>query len=294
MLSLGRDLAPIQDSIQGGLDHDASRRDCSVCGASPDMKTIEVLGRSRHITVVCHHEIERYEARREIEERQVRQAALRHAYGAALPPNVHEGRSLSDLRTDFDGPRAGIAISRVFLETAKERLAAGDGMLFVGSPGTGKSTVSRALAGDLDDLGWYVIWAKAKALADRLWDARERVTTVRALEAADCLVIDEMIFEGENRHTVSVLFTVVDARYEAGKSTILTSNFEGGAMADHYQSVLTRGDEGEKFDRALVMVQRFMSRVQPPRFQRVPFVGPDLRHMLRRDWCTMSGGRENV
>jgi DNA replication protein DnaC len=163
-------------------------------------------------------------------------------------------------------------------------------MLLTGNRGNGKSTITRALAGDLEAEGWFVIWAKAKALTDRMWNASDRVKLVSALDVADVLFIDEAVFEDENRHTVGTLFAAVDARFEAGKSTIMTSNFDGKALAEHYQAALCRGLEGEDPVRAKEMVGRFMSRLQPPRYQRVAFTGPDFRVANRQNWAVLPGG----
>lgn len=281
---------PLSSAVPGALPG-AGGHPCSVCGAAPERKPLLIIkGRAYMVPVVCHHETDLMDAKAKAQERRARRDALLGNFGGAMPPRLHKDCRLAELRGDIEGQAIPMAMARRFVAEAATRLLAGDGMLFTGTPGNGKGAISRAIAGDLEADGWFVIWVKAKALADRMWDTRDRMALVRAVEVADLVVIDEAVFENENRHTVGSLFTTVDARYEAGRSTILTSNFEGQEMAAHYQALLCRGPEGESPAKAQAMVERFMSRLQPPRYQRVLFTGPDLRVQNRHNWTVLPGG----
>jgi DNA replication protein DnaC len=281
---------PLLSAIPGALP-ESNGKPCSVCGNPPERKPLLVIGsRSYMVPVVCHHETELFDASAKRQARQARRDSLLGSFGVSLPPRLHADCRLTQLRTDIEGQEEAMALAGQFVSEASRHLMAGDGMFFTGTPGNGKSALSRAIAGDLEAEGWFVIWLKAKALGDRMWDSKDRMALVRAIEVADLLVVDEAVFESENRHTVGALFTVIDARYEAGKSTILTSNFEKKDLADHYNAVLCRGPEGETTAKAAVMVDRFISRLQPPRYQQVLFTGDDLRVANRRNWSVLPGG----
>lgn len=253
---------------------------CPDCGEPTKTTAITLFGRDTIVPCVCECQVKRRDDESALQARMMGRDKKIERFAGALPLRPDWTTRLGALRDDLESPDKGLLHSRTFLATHVARLSQGHGMFFFGSPGTGKSTVSLALANELHALGYFTVWGKLKAIAERAWDHDKRVLLQEAIEHADLLVLDELIHEGENRHTVSTLFTLVDARYELGKSTILTSNFDTEAIAKHYLGLLAA--EGEA--KAQMMVDRFLSRLLPPRYKRVPFEGPDLRLVLMEDW----------
>lgn len=258
-------------------------RFCPDCGPA-QMVVIEVLGRSKTVPVVCEHLISQYERMQAERERLQRGEALNARFGSLVPSAwKHEAETMRDDLPGIDEP---MRVARLMVDTLGDRIANGDGLLFQGTPGNGKSFLSKWVAREASRRGHFVIWVKIKTLCDFLRDWDNRADLIRALQAADLLVLDELVHSSETRWTADELMGLVDARHNDRKSTVITTNFNDQAIVSHYLDILTRGKDGYDREKAQVMVQRFISRLQPPRYERVRFTGPDYRLMLRDNWTT--------
>ena len=253
---------------------------CAECGP-PKYIEITVAGRKRMVPTVCEHLLVAYEAGVANRERENRTGAMTSKYGN-LVSTAWQNEELT-LRDDLPGIEKPMMVARFMIETLPTRLEAGDGLILQGAPGNGKSHLSKWIARQAADKGYFVMWVKIKMLCDLLRDWDNRADLVRALQSADLLVLDELVHASETRWTADELMGIVDARHNDRKSTILTTNFTDKAIHAHYMDVLTRKD-GYDRDKATTLVQRFMSRLQPPQYRRVAFTGPDYRVLLRKTW----------
>lgn len=99
-------------------------------------------------------------------------------------------------------------------------------LVFVGSPGTGKTHLSIAIAHKACSLGYKVYFTTAAGLINQLIEAKNdyRLSKrMNQLAKFDLLICDELGYIPFDRHGTDLLFQLVTTRYEQG-SMIITTN----------------------------------------------------------------------
>ena len=95
-----------------------------------------------------------------------------------------------------------------------------------GSPGTGKSHLSAAIALALVENGYRVLFCRTTDLAQRLQVARRELALEAAISKLDkfhLLVLDDFAYVTKDQAETSVLFELISARYEQ-RSMLITAN----------------------------------------------------------------------
>lgn len=141
-----------------------------------------------------------------------------------------------------------------------------DSLLLYGNSGLGKTFLSSAIANALLGRGISVLYQSAGQIAELLSDARfgrnesETRTVLKAqLLKADLLIIDDLGTEFLNAMTESDIFSVVNGRILAEKSTIISTN-------------LSLKDIGQVYS------ERMLSRILG-HFVKLHFYGSDIRNI---------------
>ncbi|AYG01882.1 IS21 family transposase [Lactococcus allomyrinae] len=101
-----------------------------------------------------------------------------------------------------------------------------DNILFVGNSGVGKTHLAISLALEALDKGHSSYFILSNELVNKLLKAQQRGALERALKQYanyDLLIIDEMGYLPFSRDGATLLFQLINARYEK-KSTIITTN----------------------------------------------------------------------
>lgn len=99
-------------------------------------------------------------------------------------------------------------------------------VVFIGSPGTGKTHLATALGHQACVHGYTVLFGQAVDIVNGLAEAKAEgryADAMRRIRAPDLLVVDELGYLATDAHGADLFFQVVSARYEAG-SMVLTSN----------------------------------------------------------------------
>lgn len=132
---------------------------------------------------------------------------------------------------------------------AQEMLKSNKRVLMYGASGTGKTSLSLAMADELKNNGQSVIFIstnKLKTLITDTWsfnDTRKQLASVKhAMLRADVLILDDLGTEsaGSNgssagdRQLHNFIYEIADARYNQNKSVIVTTNNNSSELSTIY------------------------------------------------------------
>ena len=141
-------------------------------------------------------------------------------------------------------------------------------LLFQGAPGLGKTHLSLAIANELIEKGFGVIYASAPDLLARMsresfsFDHNTAETTGQYLSECDLLILDDLGTEYSTKFTVASLYNIINTRMILSKPVIISTNLSMAELEEKYN-------------------QRIISRIIGT-MGRVEFVGTDIRQLKRR------------
>jgi DNA replication protein DnaC len=128
--------------------------------------------------------------------------------------------------TEFD--RAVVAATRRFADAIDERLDAGRGLWFMGSVGTGKTTLAMLVSKAALRAGRSVAIYSLPRLLNEIRDThraeRSHVALLDRLTAVDLLHVDDVGAERSTDWVLEELYSIVNARYEDKRSMVITTN----------------------------------------------------------------------
>ena len=140
-------------------------------------------------------------------------------------------------------------------------------LLFRGGTGLGKTFLSACIAREVARRDFSVVYETAVAAMEAYHDARgydpdpEAEDKVRRMECCDLLILDDLGTESVNVLSVSALYTLINTRLTARKSTIISTNLTAEQMAARYPAPIVSRLEGE--------------------YQVLSFVGSDVRALKK-------------
>ncbi|MCD1147728.1 ATP-binding protein [Peptoniphilus sp. KCTC 25270] len=165
-------------------------------------------------------------------------------------------------KTPWENMNDILEVVDAFLETFPEPNDMN--LLFYGSTGQGKTFLSNAIAGELLERNYIVVYQTAFSLVDILEQRKFRNDGSEELKLkyellleADLLVIDDLGTEMANNFTNSQIFNIVNSRLISGKKTLISTNLSPSDISKTY-------------------TDRIFSRIFD-KFVPVHFYGPDLR-----------------
>ena len=140
-----------------------------------------------------------------------------------------------------------------------------DSLLFSGATGLGKTFLSACIARQVTDEGWGVVYATAAQLfADYeavRFDRRE-ASVLEPYETGDLLILDDLGTEMTTPLVISSLYTLINQRLLAKKSTIISTNLPSEKLESRYNGQIA---------------SRLLGN-----YQLVVFEGEDIRLKLRQ------------
>jgi DNA replication protein DnaC len=161
---------------------------------------------------------------------------------SVIPPR-YRGVSLdrppvSDMARDLETRAAVGEVSR-YIEELEDRLAAGRGLWLFGDTGTGKTTLAMLVSKAALEAGHSVaIYSLPKLLARirRTYDSEPGGDSYLAfferLTAVDLLHIDDLGAEKRSDWVLEQLYALINERYEAQRSVLVTTNLPHGALEE--------------------------------------------------------------
>lgn len=221
-------LITLEQARAAGLSFDEPEpRACPHCGATLDPLGAALAGRVAWVSAApCP--CEGAASEREAEAR--RRAAL-----AAKEEAARREKALS---------RAGIPRRYWAAEADRPEFAeyiasfagnGGAGLYIHGGVGAGKTHAASAMARLFAEAGYDVAFTTAKGMLERVkatFDEGGTEAAVARYAKCDVLVLDDLGKEDATEWSVGTVFSVLDARYEDMRPTIVTSNYSPGALAD--------------------------------------------------------------
>lgn len=182
----------------------------------------------RLVSVMCRCEQERFEA----EEAAFRKAQFEMALSSARDAfGLFERGTEQITFAGDDDVRSPISRTcRKYVEKWEEMRRANIGILFYGNKGTGKSFYASCIANALADKMIPTTVVTTASLIGAAQGKAERAAIIDHLNHFSLVVLDDLGAERDTSYGAEVLYSIIDARYRAGKPLIVTTNLDEGEM----------------------------------------------------------------
>jgi DNA replication protein DnaC len=186
-----------------------------------------------------------------------------------------------------------VSTVRSYVRNLAERMEEGRGMWLVGDVGTGKTTLAMIVSSAALEAGYSVaIYSLPRLLnliRDEVGSENSLLDLLDRLSGVDLLHIDDLGAQHTTPWRLEQLYSIVDARYQAGRPILATTNLMPDALAEQMgRQILTTVTEdgaGQKTeqrrevsnDATEVVGQRIVSRLVEMCGDPLPLFGEDMR-----------------
>lgn len=156
---------------------------------------------------------------------------------SAVVPRRYRGVSF-DRPPVSEMPRPQVEVAQRYARRLDERLDQGRGLWFFGGVGTGKTTLAMLISQTALEAGRGVaIYSLPRLLAEirETFESDHEgsyTTLMDRLTEVDLLHLDDVGAEKTSAWVLEQLYAIVNARYEAERAMIITTNLERAALAE--------------------------------------------------------------
>lgn len=228
-----------------------------------------------------------------------RASRIAHSRAASLEgrvPKRYRGASF-DRPPVLGMPDAVVSEVRSYVRNLSARLEEGRGMWLVGDVGTGKTTLAMIVSAAALEAGHSVaIYSLPRLLnliRDEVGSENSLLDLLDRLSAVDLLHVDDLGAQHTTPWRLEQLYSIVDARYQAGRPIVATTNLMPSALAEQmgrqiHTTVTEDGDGQTSAERRVVsndasevVGQRIVSRLVEMCGDPLPLFGDDKRRQYR-------------
>lgn len=196
-------------------------------------------------------------------------------------------------------PEAVVSEVRSYVRNLSTRLEEGRGMWLVGDVGTGKTTLAMIVSAAALEAGHSVaIYSLPRLLnliRDEIGTENSLLDLLDKLSGVDLLHIDDLGAQHTTPWRLEQLYSIVDARYQAGRPIVATTNLMPSELAEQMgrqiHTTVTEDGEGQTSaerrvvsnDASEVVGQRIVSRLVEMCGDPLPLFGEDKRRVFHAD-----------
>lgn len=152
---------------------------------------------------------------------------------AKIPP-IYIGKTFADYQQTADNSM-GLDVAKWLVEDKPEK-----GAYFYGGSGTGKTFLASIVAQEYLGDGYRVIFGDVPSLLSDIkatFDTKESTAAfIEELVSADLLVLDDIGVENVTEWSTEQLYRLINGRYNEGKPTLVTSNYDFDGLAERYKT----------------------------------------------------------
>ena len=209
---------------------------CSICGEAVEREINMPFqdgpdGQRKRVRCVCRcqrDEKEAYEARIRFEEEQRTIDNLRQL---SLMDDSLKGARFANYKVTEENRKA-YGIAKRYVEKFNQMFSEGQGILFWGNVGTGKSYTAAAIANELLEQMQSVIMTSFIKLLDEMsgFEKQDNCGYIINLNQAKLLIVDDLGAERGTDFSLEKVYDIIDSRHRTGKPIILTTNQEISQM----------------------------------------------------------------
>jgi DNA replication protein DnaC len=186
-------------------------------------------------------------------------------------------------------PEPVVAEVRRYAHAISARLAQGRGLWLVGDVGTGKTTLAMVVSKAALDAGHSVaIYSLPRLLnliRDEVGQDTNLLDLLDRLSSVDLLHIDDLGAQNTTPWRLEQLYSIVDARYQASRGIVATTNLMPDELARQLEGRVSAGhdaEDGAVGSEATQQVgKRIVSRLIEMCGDPLPLFGEDKRRELR-------------
>lgn len=162
----------------------------------------------------------------------------RRLFNAASLPRRFEDKGLASYRVENKGQENALKTALQYVDDLDFNLSVGAGLLFYGSPGTGKTHLAIGIGMKFLEVNLSVMYVRASALIREVKETWSRVSKVKESDiyakysAPDLLIVDEIGRQFGTDSEKMILFEIINQRYEQMKPIIAITNLDGVNLSE--------------------------------------------------------------
>ena len=196
---------------------------CEKCGEELFFPAVEILGRTMTMRRKCkcvRDQEEREEREKaEFESRQKKERARDYAFS-----EYEDYKECTFDTDDMKHPEMNRKL-RNYAANFGRFLEKGDGLLFYGNTGAGKTFYEACIANGIIDQGYTVMFSNFVSLVQRIQEETFKgLPVMDEVKRCDLLIIDDLGTERGSSFMQEHVYNIIDSRYRSGKPVLVSTN----------------------------------------------------------------------